>query len=43
MRVVLQHSSREVPRNRLDDMLRLPCFKQIRNDGMPEIVKTKPR
>jgi hypothetical protein len=43
MRVVLQHSSREMTCDRLDDMLRLACFKQIRDDGMPKIVKPEPR
>lgn len=38
MRVVLQHSPREVPCHRLDDMHRLACFKQVRDDGMPEIA-----
>ena len=43
MRVVLQHSSREMACDRLDDMVWLACFEQICDDGMPQIVKPEPR
>ena len=41
MRVVLQHSSREMACDRFDDMLRLACLEQIRHHRMAEIVKAE--
>jgi hypothetical protein len=43
VRVVLQHSPREVPGDCFDNVLGFSRLEQVRHHRMPEIVKTEPR
>ena len=43
VRIVFQHPPREVPCNRLDDVIWLASFEEPRYDGVPKVVEAQAR